>query len=368
MNTDTQKWKLGISIALTAFVIGLLDHVTGFELNFFVFYFIPVAFAAWFIGISGAVITAVLCSILWFGTLISTGHSYSSPFFAIWNTSARFISFLAIGWSVSKIKLSLDNEKEISKRLNESIAERIKTEEKLLALNSVLEQRVRERTKKLQNLAIELIDSEEKERSRISALLHDDLQQLLAATLMHLDTCSENFQAASELDLMRQLLKESISKARNLSHELSPVVLHQSGLIAGLQWLARQMNEKFGLEVQLDVNLQQQVDFSLIQMFIFRSVQELLFNVVKHSKVKTARITLSDSEKNFKITVSDQGQGLNTALLESPHVKAGLGLMSVRERADHFGGSLEIDSSPGQGSRFTLTLPIGATNYGPQVE
>ena len=96
-------------------------------------------------------------------------------------------------------------------------------------------------------------------------------------------------------------------------------------------------------------------------MFIYRAVQELLFNAAKHSTANSARVTLTNTEKNIQITVSDQGQGFNTGLLESASTKVGLGLMSVRERANYFGGSFEINSSPGKGSRFTLTLPIGVT-------
>ncbi len=228
-----------------------------------------------------------------------------------------------------------------------------------------LEQQVTERTQlaerraeQLQGLAMELIESEEQERRRISEMLHDDLQQVLAATLMQLDSCSESLNADAELDSVRQLLKESISKARSLSHELSPSVLYHSGLVAGLRWLANQMNEKFGLNVQIDVRTDEGIDFSLAPMFIYRAVQELLFNVVKHSTAKSARVALTNTEQNIQISVSDEGKGFDTDQLESASTRAGLGLASVRERANYFGGRLEIKSSPGQGSRFTLILPI----------
>ena len=308
---------------------------------------------------------AGLCSLFWIGTVVLTGHPYSSIFFLAWNTFVRSASFVAIGWSVSQIKRNLDFERETSRELSESVIERRKTEEALRALTANLEQRVLERTKnaeakakQLQTLAMQLIESEEQERRRISELLHDDLQQILSAALLHLDACSEKGNQAPELEYVKQLLKDSVHKARSLAHELSPAVLYHYGLVAGLEWLARQMDEKFGLRVRLEVNAKQKIDHALTQVFVYRAVQELLFNIVKHAKVRDAWVTLENSENFLQITVSDQGSGFDAGALAKAGTKSGLGLVGLRERAQYFGGDLEIASSPGRGSRFTLKLPI----------
>jgi signal transduction histidine kinase len=93
-------------------------------------------------------------------------------------------------------------------------------------------------------------------------------------------------------------------------------------------------------------------------VFIFRAVQELLLNIVKHAKVESARIDLSRTDQWFVLTVSDQGRGFNPEVLESYTVSSGFGLLSLRERARYVGGSLSVESAPGMGSRFTLTVPI----------
>jgi PAS domain S-box-containing protein len=248
------------------------------------------------------------------------------------------------------------------------ISERRNNEDALREINENLELRVIERTqlaegraKQLQNLAVELIEAEERERRRLSELLHDDLQQILAAAKMQLQAVPGTQTQGSDLANVNRLLEESIKKTRSLSHALSPPVLYHSGLAAALQWLARQMQARFGLQVEHAVKTEHPIESMALKVFLFRAVQELLFNTVKHAGTLNARIEISTSGESFKILVSDHGKGFSPELLNSMVKPAGLGLLSLRERVHNIGGTLLIESAPGKGSRFTLAVPLSLT-------
>jgi PAS domain S-box-containing protein len=246
------------------------------------------------------------------------------------------------------------------------ISGRRRAEQALQRLNESLERQVAERTrqaedraKQLHTLAAELIEAEERERRRIAELLHDDLQQLLAAARMQLEAVPEKPPSEPALSNARLLLNESIGKSRRLAQELSPPVLQQANLRAALQWIVKFYKEQFGLHVELMADEVQTHQSGPLKVFLFRAVQELLFNVVKHAGVKSARVALSGSDGCILVTVSDQGRGLDPGIMDSFSAPLGLGLLSLRERTRFFGGNFTIESSPGTGSRFAIKVPFG---------
>jgi PAS domain S-box-containing protein len=247
------------------------------------------------------------------------------------------------------------------------LRERKRAEKELRRLSEDLEQQVIERTelaesrsRQLQSLAVALVEAEERERRRISQVLHEDLQQILASAKLQLQVPAPDPENASVLTRIDRLLEDAISKARNLSHELSPSFLQHSGLIAALDWLVLHVRERFGLEVRFEQRIaDRSLEGGHLKTFVFRAIQELLFNAVKHARVDSARLCLDVADGMLIAAVCDEGKGFDPSILDKYSVrKTGLGLLSLRERARAMGGRLLIDSDHGHGSCLQLEVPL----------
>ena len=123
MRRQLPAWAWAAVTIACVFVLGWVDLVTGYELHFFVFYFLPVMVAAWFVGVEFTMSLAVFSCLVWYGADFLSGNTYSSAFYAVWNTVVRLVAFLAIGWSVSRMRLARDRERETAAALRKVLSE-----------------------------------------------------------------------------------------------------------------------------------------------------------------------------------------------------------------------------------------------------
>jgi len=245
--------------------------------------------------------------------------------------------------------------------------DRRRAEDALRELNATLESKVGQRTselehraKQLQALTLELSQAEDQERRRLAEILHDDLQQVLAAAKFHLGLLSNRIKREPSLHTVAvqvdQMLKDAIEKSRSLSHELSPAVLHHGDFAEALEWLAHQVQTKHGLLVHVDAFGEVKSESDALKVFLYKAAQEMLFNVVKHAKVNEARVRVRRLGRYICLSVSDRGRGLD---LEQLRRTPGFGLLSIRERVELLGGRMRIKTVRDKGSTFFLMVPDG---------
>ena len=234
------------------------------------------------------------------------------------------------------------------------ITRRVEAEQDLRASNEDLQ----ERTEQVQALSRALTSAEERERKRISRVLHEDLQQTMFAARMRVD----RLQHQSTFDKQQsglaakaiELLDDGVEKARTLSSELDPPVGDQS-LRDSLDWLASQMQDSYGLSVAVQAREMAKTADKNLRYLLFRLVRELLFNVVKHADVGEAVVSLVEGEDRLRVVVEDEGVGFDPA--EEMGDEAGPGLIGVRERIEMIGGRFAVDSAPSEGTRIVLEVP-----------
>ena len=245
---------------------------------------------------------------------------------------------------------------------------RVEAEDAVRELNATLERRVIERTGEVQHLAdqlralaSELTQTEQRERKRLASILHDHIQQLLVAAQMQLGMIkrADVRLIPSVVQGTESIITEAIAASRSLAVELSPPILHQAGLVAGLSWLAARMQEKHGFTVRVRSDRSAEPPDENLRILLFESVRELLLNAVKHSGERQADIVMMQTPNRWtKIVVEDNGIGFNPTVIESRRATGGFGLFSIQQRLAHVGGRLEIESEPGNGARLILLAPL----------
>jgi PAS domain S-box-containing protein len=237
-----------------------------------------------------------------------------------------------------------------------NITQRKKAEKKLLDYQA-----------QLKSLASELTLTEERERRRIAADLHDQISQSLVISKIKLDTLRSSAPSddlVKELNEISDSLYQTLQDIRSLTFDLSFPILYELGFeAAAAAWLVEQIQEKYGIKSEFEDDEQPKLLDDDVRVLLFRDVRELLVNVVRHANAKKVKVSIRKVGSEIHVSVEDDGVGFDVAKVVSASAKTGgFGLFSIRERLEELGGHLEIDSEPGHGTRVTLMAPLKRRN------
>jgi signal transduction histidine kinase len=208
----------------------------------------------------------------------------------------------------------------------------------------------------LKDLSARLVNAQEGERRAISRELHDEVGQSLSALLMDVEHVAMSPDAGGvlreRLDRMKPLVENCVNVVRNISLLLRPSMLDDLGLVAALEWQAREVAKRSGLRLDVvEHNVSDQLPDEY-RTCVYRVVQEALSNCSKHSRAKSVRITVRQELKRLLLTVEDDGSGFNA------HRVRGLGLVGMSERVTRLGGTFGVESQEGRGTLLRIELPL----------
>lgn len=210
---------------------------------------------------------------------------------------------------------------------------------------------------KLRALAREVVQSQEDERARLARELHDGVSQALVATKLLIESAQTEPASAARLQaLALKRLNSTLSEVRHLSHALRPALLDTLGLPAALQHLAGEFDAAGGTAFTARVD-GEEVDLpEAVKTALFRIAQEALNNAARHAQAQQVSVLLRfERDGGLALEIADDGRGFDAVAAQAV-ADRGLGLRSMRERADALGARLALSTSPGQGCRLAVTL------------
>jgi len=242
------------------------------------------------------------------------------------------------------------------------ITERKKLEKKLEERTMELEKEVKKRTRLLVDIYRGVAVSEE--RSRLAQEIHDSLGQTLTTSLWKTEMCekllSDNqVQAKKELLELRKILAKTIRSTRHVIFGLQLPNFHRAGFIAVLKQYFQEFQRKSGIPCDLKVKLERSLAVRT-QVGIYQIIREAMNNVRKHAMAKCVNLVLKTDEKgNLHLIIEDDGKGfcLKKTLARSKYAKR-FGLKGMREQAKRLGGSFDVETAKGQGTRIRVKVPL----------
>jgi len=220
----------------------------------------------------------------------------------------------------------------------------------------------------LRKLSGRLLGIQDQERRRIARELHDSLGQYLAGMKIAIDMLSSRSAQKDPLLIeCADILERAIAETRTLSHLLHPPLLDEAGFASAASWFVAGFSQRSGIPVALDLPSDMQRLPEAIEIALFRILQESLTNVHRHSRTKSAEISVDVDAEQVTLEVRDHGRGIPPQVIkqiEAETSRLGVGLAGMRERIHELGGRFAV-SSDEHGTLVYASIPLGAEHLSP---
>jgi two-component system, NarL family, sensor histidine kinase DegS len=206
-----------------------------------------------------------------------------------------------------------------------------------------------------------IIQAQESERQRLSRQMHDGPAQALSNFILQTEIAMrlldvDATQAREELNNLKTSAMGTFQKVRNFIFELRPMMLDDLGLAPTIKRYADTFKEQTGMDINVTVSGQERRLESYIEVMIFRALQELVGNAARHSQASMLKVLVDMGDAAVKVNIDDNGKGFDPEILKQGN---SLGLNLIRDRVEMLGGTFELDSVIGKGTRVTFTVPAG---------
>jgi signal transduction histidine kinase len=204
-------------------------------------------------------------------------------------------------------------------------------------------------------LSAQLVRAQEQERRAIARELHDEIGQALSGLLLDVGntaSMTDSTEVRLRLDSIARLAEQIVEEVRRIALSLRPSMLDDLGLVSALEWQAREVGHRTGINVQILAEESAGELPEAHRTCIYRVVQEALQNCARHAGARRVQVGLQKAAKTVSLRVEDDGRGFVVARTR------GLGLLGMEERVAQLGGRFRVQSEPGRGTTVTAELPI----------
>jgi len=228
------------------------------------------------------------------------------------------------------------------------------------------EEALRKSEQQLRTLTEQLLYAQENERKRIARDMHDSLGASMSGLKYKMEELVHNLpdrdprQIGETLEYLISIIQETIGETRRIQNDLRPPLLDDLGILPTLTWLSRKFQKIYSrMAVEQQLEVQEEDVPELLKVVIFRITQEAFNNIGKHARATQVRITLSREQNQLKLLIRDNGVGFDSKRLSEPADRPqGMGLSSMKERANLSGGSFSVESHSGKGTIIQVSWPF----------